>query len=94
MTGSITPETRLSHAPGLVVEFVDREIVTWEPVAEQLHRLDEPAALIFQLLAPEESLETIVEAIAEAVGEDAATVRGDVLTLSEQLLERGLVRLL
>ncbi|MGN6330762.1 MAG: PqqD family protein [Motilibacteraceae bacterium] len=91
MTG-VEPTSVLAHAPGLVVEVLDSEVVVWEPAAAQLHRLDGPAALTFELLDGSEPLERTAEVIAATLDAEPAQVRHDVLELARQLVGLGLVR--
>ncbi|MGN6242356.1 MAG: PqqD family protein [Motilibacteraceae bacterium] len=88
----VEPASVLQHAPGLVVEVLGGELVVWEPAAGQLHRLDGPAALTFELLDGSEPLERTAEVIAAALEADPAQVRSDVLGLARHLVGLGLVR--
>jgi Coenzyme PQQ synthesis protein D (PqqD) len=77
---------------GLVEVTVDGEIVVYDPEADLLHHLDRSASTVWSRLDGNVTAEALGERIAAHLRAPAMTVRRDILDLTLQLWERGLLR--
>jgi hypothetical protein len=76
----------------LVVHVLAGEAVVFDPGTGDLHRLDRTATLVWQRLDGERTVDGLAAGIALDVRDaDPPTVRDDVVTLTTQLAQRGLL---
>ena len=70
---------------------LDDEVLIWDAVGVQLHRLNGSASRVWQELSQWRSPAEVADALAAAVSAEAARLRGDVADCVEMLFRAGLV---
>jgi hypothetical protein len=70
---------------------LDDEVLIWDAVGVQLHRLNGPASCIWQELAQWRSSAEVVDQLADAISVDSARLRVDVDDCIASLFRSGLV---
>jgi hypothetical protein len=70
---------------------LDDEVLIWDAVGVQLHRLNGSASCVWQELSQWRSPAEVVDALAHAVSVEPARLRDDVTQCIETLLRAGLV---
>ena len=78
------------HAP-VVAVALDGQTVVYAHSTGGLHRLDESATLVWQLLDGRTPLSVTVDDLAEAFGTTRSVVAADVLRLVDELVAQELV---
>lgn len=70
---------------------LDRDAVLVDPPAGRAHALNPSGALVWQCLDGDETLQALIDDLADAFGADRATVAADVVALARDLARLGLL---
>ena len=70
---------------------LDGELLIWDPVGVQLHRLNESAARVWSALAQWQSAAEVVDALSDTVPVDRVRLTEDVGRCLDELARAGLV---
>lgn len=85
------PIDRPQRRDDLTVVVLDGEAVIYDERSEELHHLNTPATVVFEMCDAETTVEQMAAEIAEAFGMDATDVEPDVRTAVDSLAEAGLL---
>ena len=88
---SLTPKSILVRKQGLPWQQIDDESLVLNPSEHEAHEFNETASFVWAHLDGKSSMQQIIESLADDYSVDALTVSGDVLSLGEELLNKGLV---
>lgn len=85
--GSFAPSPRA----GVDAADLDGEVIVFDTDSGELHRLDPIGSVVWRCIDGESTVDDLVADLAAAFSVDPVTVRVDVISLTESLLEAGLL---